>query len=76
LGIILPAITIQYLKQTKIQNDSMINCTTDYLDRKNVWYSMKKEKIRKALDNWAKDAASGVGYELNIARCDRGWWYK
>jgi len=33
------------------------------LDRKNLRYSTKKEKIRKELEDRAKDAASGITYE-------------
>jgi len=65
LGIVLPAITVQYLKRrnSKRQYDKLYHSS---LDRKNVRYLTKKEKIRKELDDRAKDAASGVTYEPSI----------
>jgi len=65
LGIVLPAITVQYLKRrnSKRQYDKLYH---SHLDRKNVRYFMKKEKIRKELDDRAKDATSGVTYEPSI----------
>jgi len=64
LGIVLPT-TVQDLKRrnSKRQYDKLYHRR---LDQKNVRYSMKKEKIRKELDDRAKDAASGVTYEPSI----------
>ncbi len=50
-------------RNAKRQYDKLYNSR---LDRQNVHYLAKKEKIRKELDDRAKDAASGVTYEPSM----------
>ncbi len=61
LGITLPDVTIQYLRQRneKREYDKVYR---NRPDRKNLRYSIKKENIRKELQRKADEAATGLGY--------------
>jgi len=61
LGMKLPTMTIQYLKRRSEKRDyDKRYCSRP--DRKNLWYSTKKENIRKELQRKAEEVASGLGY--------------